>query len=57
MSAQQAFDNVGRLLEEQFKRWDIAEASVPSWGEPIDSQVKKYIDGIKAVVRANLYWR
>lgn len=57
MSAQQAFDTIGRLLEEQFKRWDIAEASVPSWGEPIDSQVKKYIDGIKAVVRANLYWR
>ncbi|QKX53798.1 uncharacterized protein TRUGW13939_00878 [Talaromyces rugulosus] len=56
MSAQQAFDTVGTLLEEQFKRWDIAEASVPIWGEPVNSHVKKYIDGIKAVVRANLYW-
>ncbi|UKZ74540.1 hypothetical protein TrVFT333_002210 [Trichoderma virens FT-333] len=57
MSAQQAFDKVGRLLENRYQRWDRAEASVPSWGEEADIQVRKYIEGIKCVVKANLNWR
>ena len=57
MSAQEAFDYVGRLLEERYRRWEAAEARVPRWEHPTDMHVAKYIEGIKAVVRANLYWR
>lgn len=58
MTAQEAFYHVGSLLEGRYRRWDIAEAKVPKWGdETIDLQVAKYIEGIKSVVRANLYWR
>ncbi|KAL7928555.1 isoprenoid synthase domain-containing protein [Trichoderma chlorosporum] len=57
MSAQGAFDKVGKLLESRYQRWDRAEASIPSWGEEADIQVRKYIEGIKCVVSANLNWR
>ena len=57
MSAQQAFDTVGKLLQSTYHQWDEAEKKVPSWGEAIDLEVRKYIEGIKAVVHANLRWR
>ena len=57
MSPQEAFDAAGRLLEGCYRRWETVEASVPSWGDTIDVQVAKYIEGIKAVVKADLYWR
>lgn len=57
MSAQKAFDTVGRLLEDRYRRWGEAEASVPRWGLETDREVRMYIEGIKCVVRANLNWR
>ncbi|KAH6607017.1 putative pentalenene synthase, partial [Trichoderma cornu-damae] len=57
MSAQKSFNTVGKLLKHRYRRWDKAEASVPSWGKEADLQVRKYIEGIKSVVRANLVWR
>lgn len=57
LSPQKAFNTVGKLLEQRYQRWDEAEASVPSWGAEIDVQVRKYIEGIKCVVKANLNWR
>ncbi|EHK42537.1 terpene synthase [Trichoderma atroviride IMI 206040] len=56
MSPQKAFNTVGKLLEQRYRRWDETEASVPSWGEKTDVQVRKYIEGIKCVVKANLNW-
>ncbi|KAL7894231.1 isoprenoid synthase domain-containing protein [Trichoderma sp. SZMC 28014] len=56
MSPQKAFNTVGKLLEQRYRRWDEAEASVPSWGKETDVQVRKYIEGIKCVVKANLNW-
>ena len=57
LSAQQAFNAVGELLESRYRGWEVVEARVPSWGEAVDGEVEKYIDGIKAVVQANLTWR
>ena len=57
MSAQKAFNTVGRLLERRYERWDKIEASLPSWGKEADVEVRKYIEGIKCVVKANLNWR
>lgn len=57
MSAQKAFNTVGKILKQRYQHWDKVEASVPSWGEETDVQVRKYIEGIKCVVKANLDWR
>lgn len=57
MSAQEAFDTAGKLLEERYQRWEEVESSVPRWCAEIDAQVQRYIDGIKSVVKANLNWR
>ena len=57
MTAQEAFDQVGSLLQDRYQRWDVLETYIPSWGEVVDPEVEKYISGIKTVVRANLHWR
>lgn len=57
MPAQEAFDTVGELLQDRYQRWDIVEGQIRRWGEGIDAQVQRYIEGIKCVVKANLYWR
>lgn len=57
MRPQQAFDTVGELLESRYRRWEEAERSVPRWAFEFDKDVRMYIDGIKSVVKANLYWR
>lgn len=57
MTAQEAFQYVGGLLEDRYRRWEAAESHVPLWGDETDEQVAQYIEGIKSVVRANLYWR
>lgn len=57
MPAQEAFDMVGELLQERYRRWDVVEGKVHSWGEEVDAEVARYIEAIKCVVKANLYWR
>jgi hypothetical protein len=57
MMAQEAFDTVGELLQERYQNWDVVEGQVRSWGEEVDTHVRKYIEAIKCVVKANLYWR
>lgn len=57
MLAQEAFDRVGDLLQERYRRWDVVEGQVRSWGEEVDKQVQRYVEAIKCVVKANLYWR
>ncbi|KAH8762474.1 isoprenoid synthase domain-containing protein [Diaporthe sp. PMI_573] len=56
MMAQEAFDTVGELLQERYQNWDVVEGQVRSWGEEVDTHVRKYIEAIKCVVKANLYW-
>ncbi|KAG1886767.1 terpenoid synthase [Suillus subluteus] len=38
------------------KKYFEAEAAIPKWGEPIDSQVREYCDGLGNWVRANYDW-
>lgn len=68
LTAQQAFDTVGELLATCYRRWDELEAILMTrdpaatqitWLEDTDmrDQVLQYVQGIKNVVRANLYWR
>lgn len=57
MPAQQAFDSVDRLLRDCYRDWYLAIASLPQWGEEVDAQVQKYIQGVQDVALANLNWR
>lgn len=57
MPAQQAFDRVNQLLQNCYRDWYLVLADLPQWGETIDSQVQKYIQGVQNVVLANLNWR
>ncbi|PCH01467.1 Terpenoid synthase [Penicillium occitanis (nom. inval.)] len=55
--AQDAFDIVGNILSTLYKRWFLALAELPSWGERVDADVQKYIATVRAIVMANLNWR
>ena len=57
MSAQEAIDHLGSLLDERYARWEVVVNGIPSWGEKVDGEVEKYIMGMKNVVRGTLYWR
>lgn len=57
MSAQAAYDHMGDLLKERYRDWYLALATLPSWGQQIDAQVQRYIEGVQRVVQANLHWR
>lgn len=57
MPAQQAFDRVNNLLRDCYRDWYLALAGLPQWGEKIDAQAQKYVQGVQDVVLANLNWR
>jgi len=47
---------VADLLKEIENKFLEAMAALPTWGEPIDSQVKQYCDGVANWVRGNYEW-
>lgn len=57
MPAQQAFDHVNTLLIECYRDWYLALADLPQWGEQIDVQVQRYIQGVQDAAIANINWR
>ncbi|MCJ1426676.1 hypothetical protein MMC29_004579 [Sticta canariensis] len=57
MEPQEAFDQMGELLKALFRDWYLALAELPQWGEAIDSQVQKYIEGVQDMLLANVNWR
>jgi hypothetical protein len=44
------------MLKKRFVRFDEVLAQLPSWGPDTDRDVARYIEGVRNVVRANLYW-
>ncbi|KAL4894373.1 terpene synthase metal binding domain protein [Aspergillus ambiguus] len=56
MPAQMAFDHIGEMLVACYRDWYMALAELPSWGERIDAEVQRYIQGVQHVVMANLNW-
>ncbi|KAJ7204178.1 isoprenoid synthase domain-containing protein [Mycena pura] len=53
---QEAVDYLGALHHRTKESFLEATKNLPSWGEPIDSEVRRYIDGIGNWVRANYEW-
>ncbi|CZR61268.1 uncharacterized protein PAC_11164 [Phialocephala subalpina] len=56
MSTQEAFDTVGGMLQKAYREWYIAQADLPLWGEKIDADVQKFIEGCRNIMLANLNW-
>jgi hypothetical protein len=55
--AQDAFDIVGGVLGTLYKRWFLALAELPSWGEQANVDVQRYLASVRAIIMANLNWR
>lgn len=53
---QEAYDQLGDMLEKIYQRFDNAIKELPIWGESVDTEVGRYVDGIKNCVKANLHW-
>lgn len=45
------------MLRERYRQWYLTMADLPIWGESVDKEVQRYIQGIQDVVLANVNWR
>lgn len=57
LSVQQAVDRIGDMVEGCYRRWYLALAELPSYGEKIDREVLKFVEACRLVAQGNLYWR
>ncbi|KAF2012828.1 terpenoid synthase [Aaosphaeria arxii CBS 175.79] len=55
-SLQEAYDFANQLIKQMFQRWYWAQQCLPSWGEEIDIQVQKYLQGVLDQAKGNLDW-
>lgn len=56
MEAQEAIDHVGGLVEQRLRQFELLIGELPSWTPEVDEKVRQYVDVVKNVVKANLYW-
>ncbi|AFY35094.1 Terpene synthase metal-binding domain-containing protein [Calothrix sp. PCC 7507] len=56
ISWQQAIDNVAKMHDKEVKKMIRLEASIPSFGEEVDTQISNYILGCHTWIRSNLDW-
>ena len=57
LSTQQALNRIGSMLDECYRRWYIALAGLPPYGENIDRPILRFVDACRNVALGNLYWR
>lgn len=57
MTDQQAVDQIGEMLYNCYKRWHVAILDLPFWGEGIDRDVIKFVNGCRNIALGNLHWR
>ncbi|KAJ7058082.1 isoprenoid synthase domain-containing protein [Mycena amicta] len=51
-----AAEFVGEMCKESIDRFKALRKRVPSWGEPIDSHVKRYVQGLADWIVGITYW-
>lgn len=56
MSAQEAFDYLGQMLETRLASFEELATSLPRWDNATMAAVDAYVEGVRNSVRANLYW-
>ncbi|KAH7019598.1 Presilphiperfolan-8-beta-ol synthase [Ilyonectria destructans] len=55
MSIEQAVDRIGDMVNNCYRKWYLALAELPSYGEKIDREVMKFVEACRAVAQGNLY--
>lgn len=55
-TTQQAMDRAGELQDECYRRWYLALASMPVWGEATDREVLRYIEACPNFPLGDLLW-
>ena len=56
LTPQEAYDKTDTLLKARYRQWYLAQADLPQWGEAIDKQVQRYVQGLQDIAKANLHW-
>ncbi|TLD09425.1 uncharacterized protein PgNI_07114 [Pyricularia grisea] len=56
MTAQEAFDQAGNLVVRAIRRWHLAQLDLPIWGEHIDKEVQRYLQGFLDSCVGSLNW-
>lgn len=55
-STQQAMNRAGQLQDDCYRRWYIALAHMPVWGEVVDREVLRYVDASHSFALGDLLW-
>ncbi|KAL2830806.1 Presilphiperfolan-8-beta-ol synthase [Aspergillus cavernicola] len=55
-STQNAMDRAGQLQDECYRRWYVALANMPVWGEVVDREVLRYIEACHSFPLGDLLW-
>ncbi|KAL8820953.1 MAG: hypothetical protein Q9191_007410 [Dirinaria sp. TL-2023a] len=55
-TVQDAVDKIGEMINHCYKRWYRALADMPIWGEGIDREVLRFVEGCRNLALGNLYW-
>ncbi|KAI8292528.1 putative fructose-bisphosphate aldolase [Colletotrichum sp. SAR 10_98] len=56
LSIQQAMDEIGNMVNQCYRRWYLALAELPSYGEKIDREAMRFVAVCRALAQGNLYW-
>ncbi|KAL8282699.1 hypothetical protein RB600_005924 [Gaeumannomyces tritici] len=56
MTTQQAFDRAGGLTVTAIRRWHLAQLDMPIWGEEVDRQLQRYLQGCLDSCIGSLNW-
>ncbi|KAJ5900032.1 hypothetical protein N7495_004776 [Penicillium taxi] len=57
LSPQDALLQANSLIRQRYHEWYRSLAYLPSFGEKVDRDIQKYIEGVQNVVLANIHWR
>jgi len=55
-SLEEAMQRAARMHDDEVRAFIELESKIPSWGEPIDTGVQRYIDVVRCWMRANMDW-
>ncbi|KAJ5713106.1 uncharacterized protein N7483_010287 [Penicillium malachiteum] len=56
LSLQQAMNQIGVLLNDCYRRWYTSLAEMPIYGESVDRELARYIEGCRIIALGNLHW-
>jgi hypothetical protein len=55
-SLEQAMQRAAKLHDDEVRAFIELESRLPSWGEPLDTEVRRYVEVLKCWMRANMDW-